>query len=104
MRRLGEVPRLDLREVTPSEVIRAARPVVFVGAAASWPARSRWTPDYFDRVLGDETIEVVRASDPERTPRDRRHSPLQTHLRVSFLPHAHSINTPPSTLKRTRLP
>jgi len=42
------------------------RPVVLTDAAARWPALRRWTPGFFRRRFGDETIEITagREADP----------------------------------------
>jgi len=44
----------------------AHRPVVLTDAAAGWPALRKWTPAYFRRRFGDETIEITagREADP----------------------------------------
>jgi hypothetical protein len=60
------------RRTTPSaeEFFRdywaAHRPVVLTDAAARWPALRKWTPAFFRRRFGDETIEITagREADP----------------------------------------
>lgn len=44
----------------------AHRPVVLTDASARWPALRKWTPAYFRRRFGDETIEITagREADP----------------------------------------
>lgn len=41
------------------------RPVVFVDATADWPARTRWTPEFFRDTFARETIEVTAGRDAD---------------------------------------
>ena len=42
-------------------------PVILTGGMQSWPAMTRWNPEYLDLICGQETVHVMtgRASDPE---------------------------------------
>jgi hypothetical protein len=44
----------------------AHRPVVITDAAARWPARKKWTPEFFRKRFGSERVEVT--TDRERDP------------------------------------
>lgn len=47
--------------------LRANRPVILMDRMNDWPAMTRWSPDYFKQVCGEETVQVMtgRESDPE---------------------------------------
>jgi hypothetical protein len=38
-------------------------PVIFMGIADSWPARTRWTLGYLEEQLGEETVEIMANRD-----------------------------------------
>ena len=62
-----EIPRVDPRETPPAVVRRDYLdrnvPVVLSGAAASWPAVERWTPEFFKARYGNDVVSVrVRSS------------------------------------------
>lgn len=42
-------------------------PVIIMGGVNDWPALTHWSPEYFERSIGDEVIEIQygRSSDPE---------------------------------------
>jgi Cupin-like domain len=42
-------------------------PVVLMDLADTWPARDKWTLDYFEQQLGDETVEVMTNRDGDPT-------------------------------------
>jgi hypothetical protein len=65
----GQVPhvRKPSRQQFLDEYYSQNRPVVIEGAMDDWPARTRWTPEYFKRRLGDRLVEVQanRNADPD---------------------------------------
>lgn len=65
----GAIPRV--RDLSGEDFLAhhyaASRPVVIEGALESWPARTRWTPDYLKRKVGKARIEYQagRDADPD---------------------------------------
>jgi peptidyl-lysine (3S)-dioxygenase / protease len=61
-----EVERVERPSVEQfqREILPAGRPVVITGVAERWPARRRWTLDFFKSLVGDAEAEL-RSSDKE---------------------------------------
>lgn len=70
--RMGAIARADfLRDFK-----KPARPVVLEGLTAAWPARAKWSLDYFESVAGDVRVPVY-SSRPSRE-RKHQHAPAAT--------------------------
>jgi jumonji domain-containing protein 7 len=62
----GEIERIARPTVEEfqSEIAPAGRPVIITGVVDEWPARQRWTLDFFKSLVGDAEAEM-RSSDKE---------------------------------------
>ncbi len=64
----GAVPRVrrPSRQEFLDQFYSRNQPCIIEGATDDWPARTRWTPEYFKQRLGDRLVEVQanRNSDP----------------------------------------
>ncbi len=73
----GQVPRVrkPSRQEFLDQFYSQNRPVIIEGAMDDWPARTRWTPDYFKRRLGDRLVEVQanRNTDPDYEMNSAKH-------------------------------
>ncbi len=73
----GKIPRV--RDLSGADFLErfyaASRPVVIEGALESWPARTRWTPDYLKRKIGKAPIDYQagREADPDFELAKERH-------------------------------
>ena len=53
----------------PADVIgRSPEPVLFKGLAGSWPAVTRWTPDFLKALAADRTVSIVRGDREQDRP------------------------------------
>lgn len=61
VKRLTPVDRIPFGAMSFEEFATrfADRPVIFRGMADQWPAKSRWTKDFFHRHYGHDTVSVV---------------------------------------------
>ena len=61
------VPRIDAREVPAAEFrerfVRRGMPCVLTGLQEGWPAREKWTPEFFRENHGDLTVAVARGKE-----------------------------------------
>ena len=91
LRRTGGVARsVDRRsELGREDFLRefyaANTPVLLADVAPDWPALTKWSPEYFASVMGDEAVEVMgdRDADPDyerRVHAHRRKIPLREYV------------------------
>jgi hypothetical protein len=62
--RLRPVPRVAAENFRPSRL--PGEPRVVNGLVETWPARTRWTPDYLEQIAGDVKVNVHRRMGPPR--------------------------------------
>jgi lysine-specific demethylase 8 len=63
---LERVPYTSKTQI--GELARAGRPVVFTGALDHWPARSKWTPEYFREQWGNRSLDAHETKWLGKTP------------------------------------
>ena len=61
------------RALSPGEIferyVKTSTPVLLRGAVTNWPARTRWTPEFFRKRYPDAAVELVHCATGERIAR-----------------------------------
>lgn len=63
---LERVPFTSRKQI--EELVRASQPAIFTGALEQWPARSKWSPEYFRARWGDRTLHAHETKWTGKTP------------------------------------
>ena len=87
---LAQVARIDKPspERFHEEFVRRGRPVILTGIASEWPARSRWSPEFFANHFGSTPVEVEVQRERDPTKHFNEKEVIQTTLAryVELLP------------------